>query len=103
MLTKNVISYEPLLILAPQKPITKELSDYGFDEFLMEEIKRSKVFPTVNGNYISFDEDPKFHAPYLSIFFIGRRFREPTYLYRKQSCNQFDTKTKQQTLSSLSI
>lgn len=73
-ITKDEVSYEALLVLAPQKPISKELVDYGFDETLLEEIKHSKVFPTVNGNYISFDECPKFYTSYLSQYLEGEGF-----------------------------
>ena len=73
-LTKDEISYEALLVLAPQKHIPKELTDYGFEELLMEEIRHSKVFPTVNGEYISFDEYPKFYTSYLSQYLDGEGF-----------------------------
>lgn len=75
-LTKDEVSYAALLVLAPQKSISKELADYGFDEMLMEEIKHSKVFPTVNGSYISFDEKPKFYTSYLSQYLEGEGFED---------------------------
>lgn len=75
-LTKDEMSYAALLVLAPQKPISKELADYGFDEMLMEEIKHSKVFPTVNGSYISFDDNPKFYTSCLPHFLEGEGFDE---------------------------
>ena len=73
-LTKADISYEALMVLAPQKQISKELSDYGFDKVLLEKICRSKVFPTVNGQYISFDEFPKFYTSNLSRYLKGEGF-----------------------------
>jgi len=73
-LTKDEVSYSPLLVLAPEKPLIKELVDYGFEEMLNEEIRHSKVFPAVNGNYISFNESPKFHTSYLSQFLEGEGF-----------------------------
>lgn len=73
-LTAEEVSYAALLILAPQKPISKELTDYGFHEILNEKIKHSKVFPTVNGKYISFEEGPKFYTSYLSLYLDGEGF-----------------------------
>lgn len=73
-LTENEMSYAALLVLAPQRQIPKELIDYEFDKVLMEEIRHSKVFPTVNGKYISFDENPKFYTSYLSQYLDGEGF-----------------------------
>lgn len=73
-LTEDEVSYAALLILAPQKPISKELTDYGFHEILNEEIRHSKVFPTVSGSYISFEEGPKFYTSYLSLYLDGEGF-----------------------------
>lgn len=75
-LTKDEVSYAALLVLAAQKQVTKELIDYGFDEMLLEEIKHSKVFPTVNEQYIEFDREPKFYTSQLSLFLEGEGFEE---------------------------
>ncbi len=73
-LTEDEVSYAALLILAPQKPINKELADYGFHEILNEEIRHSRLFPTVNGMYITFDDCPKFYTSYLSLYLDGEGF-----------------------------
>ena len=75
-LTIDDSSYDALLVLAPQKQISKELSDYGFDKVLMEKIRHSKVFPNVNGKYISFDASPKFYSSNLSRYLSGEGFDE---------------------------
>lgn len=62
------------MILAPEKPIPIELTDYGFHEILNDKIRYSKVFPTVNGKYISFMECPKFYTSYLSLYLYGEGF-----------------------------
>lgn len=73
-LTKDEVSYAALLVLAPQRQVTKELSDYRFDEMLLEEIRHSKVFPTVNDQYIEFERKPKFYTSQLSLFLEGEGF-----------------------------
>lgn len=73
-LTKNEMSYAALLVLASQRQIPKELSDYGFGEMLLKEIRHSKVFPTVNDQYIEFDLKPKFYTSQLSLYLEGEGF-----------------------------
>lgn len=75
-LTKDEVSYVALLVLAPQRQIPKELSDYGFNEMFLEQIRHSKVFPTVNDQYIEFNEEPKFYTSQLSLFLEGEGFDE---------------------------
>jgi hypothetical protein len=87
-LTEDEVSYASLMILAPQKPISKELADYGFNEILNDEIKHNRLFPTVNSRYISFDECPKFYTSYLSQYLDGEGF-DDLLIYTKNEviCN----------------
>ncbi len=57
------VSYAPLELLATIDSFPRYLSwgNFSIEHYYLSAISRSKVFPTVNGTYISFEELPKFY------------------------------------------
>ena len=54
--------YGPLRLLAPQQPLPPELAWFDFENTYLRTIAKAPLFPTVNREYISFAENPKFYS-----------------------------------------
>ncbi len=63
-IAKDRIDYSPLSLLVTEVDFPAELSwgDFDFLNYYYESIANSKIFPTVNGTYISFDDDPRYYS-----------------------------------------
>lgn len=62
-MTKNKVpSYAPLSLLCLKGELATEVTEMGFEEELLNKIRKSKIFPTINKQYISFAEKPKFYG-----------------------------------------
>lgn len=74
--TNGKASYKPLKLLIETGNLTKELVDYGFEETMLEQIKKCKILPTVNYKYISFEDDPVFYESELAKVLSGKDFSQ---------------------------
>lgn len=65
-------NYQPLRLLNIDfSQIDSILLNFKFKEKLFEKIKKSKVFPTVNGKYIEYSDDPVFYDLPIATFVKG--------------------------------
>ncbi|GHT45703.1 hypothetical protein AGMMS49965_22850 [Bacteroidia bacterium] len=65
-------TYKPLKLLNIDfDSIDGVLKEFNFKNILIEEIKASKIFPTVNGNYISHAEKPVYYDYPIADFLNG--------------------------------
>jgi len=58
----NESNYNALRLLAPRKELPSELAWADFENIYLRTIADTPLFPTVNGEYISFAENPKFYS-----------------------------------------
>jgi hypothetical protein len=65
-------NFQPLKLLNIDfNQIDTVLSNFKFKEKLVEKIKASEVFPTVNGKYIDYSEKPVFYDLPIATFIVG--------------------------------
>lgn len=74
--TSESVNYAPLSLLSTIRDFPGELSwdDFSISEYYFEAVAASCVFPTVNGEYVSFDEKPKFYDSNIADFLSGTAF-----------------------------
>ena len=53
-------SYEPIILALPYKEVYYLDNEYNFTNNLKERIKKRNVFPTINNEYISLDDKPRY-------------------------------------------
>ncbi len=69
-------SYDALSIVVENKTMHKDLRDYHFREILLEQIKTSKILPTVENEYIAFSDNPFFYKSKLATILNGPSFTQ---------------------------
>ncbi|MGG1398036.1 DUF3883 domain-containing protein [Bacillus salipaludis] len=68
MTNKKEPGYEALSLLCSNGEFSPEISEMGFEEHLLSGIKNTKVFPTINRQYVTFGESPKFfNVPFADL------------------------------------
>jgi len=72
------VDYAPLLLLSTVGDFPNELSwgDFSISKYYLDAIAASKIFPTVNGEYISFEEMPRFYESDIASMLFGPSFPE---------------------------
>jgi hypothetical protein len=60
MTNKKTPTFEALSLLCSNGEFSPEIKEMGFEEHLLTSLKNAKVFPTINRNYATFHESPKF-------------------------------------------
>lgn len=55
------LGYDALSLLCTSGEFATEINEMGFEEKLLEKIKKAKLFPTISKKYLSFTEKPKFY------------------------------------------
>ena len=75
-LAEGEVSYLPLQLLAITVDFPNELSwgTFDFNTLYRNTVEESDVFPTVNSNYISFNDSPKFYKHNLADYLSGDKF-----------------------------
>ena len=68
------ISYDIIKLLIKQEKLQSELVSYNFEQVLVEKIKESSIFPTVNKKYVSFSEELIFYSTPLAKYLSGGGF-----------------------------
>ena len=68
------ISYDIIKFLIKQEKLQSELVSYNFEQVLVEKIKESSIFPTVNKKYVSFSEELIFYPTPLAKYLSGGGF-----------------------------
>jgi len=72
----STVDYAALKLLSLTKNFPTELSWTGIDEFYHNTIAESKIFPTVNAEYISFSDDAKFYESRIADYLSGEYFKQ---------------------------
>jgi len=72
----SAVDYAPLRLLSLKKDFPIELTWTRIDEFYHCAITESKVFPTVNFEYISFYDNPKFYESKIADYVNGEYFNQ---------------------------
>lgn len=70
----SVVGYAPLRLLSLKRDFPTELAWTKIDEYYYRSIADSKVFPTVNSEYISFSDNPKFYDSRIANYVSGEYF-----------------------------
>jgi hypothetical protein len=85
-LTDGEVNYAPLRLLATRRNFPNELTwvNFDFSELYYDAVAESKIFPTVNGEYISFYDRPRFFRHNLADYLDGDMFKE-LLLYTEDS------------------
>ncbi|MBD5529141.1 MAG: hypothetical protein HDR02_12180, partial [Lachnospiraceae bacterium] len=68
------ISYDIIKFLIKQEKLQPELVSYNFEQVLVEKIKESSIFPTVNKKYVPFSEKLIFYPTPLAKYLSGSGF-----------------------------
>ncbi|MBD5467981.1 MAG: DUF3883 domain-containing protein [Lachnospiraceae bacterium] len=68
------ISYDIIKFLIKQEKLQPELVSYDFEQVLVEKIKKSSIFPTVNKKYVSFSKELIFYSTPLAKYLSGGGF-----------------------------
>ncbi len=70
------VDYVALKLLSLTKSFPTELNWTGIDEFYHNAIAESRIFPTVNGEYISFNDGVKFYESRIADYLSGEYFKQ---------------------------
>lgn len=70
------VDYEALKLLSITKDFPSELTWARIDEFYHNAIADSEIFPTVNAEYISFSDNPKFYENRIADYAFGEYFNQ---------------------------
>ena len=70
------VSYDALEFLLLHDSFSTDLQNYDFEEKLFQSIAKTKIFPNVNGTYISLANKPVFFENGLSKYLSGREFTD---------------------------
>jgi len=70
----STVDYAPLRLLSLKNDFPIELVWTKIDEFYHCAIADSKIFPTVNSEYISFSDNPKFYDSRIADYVSGEHF-----------------------------
>lgn len=58
--SNGICNYDPLKFLIPSREMSSLDKDYNFTNLLMSKIHKYKIFPTINNQYISLLDNPKY-------------------------------------------
>lgn len=72
----STVDYAALKLLSLTKNFPTELNWAKIDEFYHNAVAESKVFPTVNAEYISFSDNPKFYESRIADYVYGEYFNQ---------------------------
>lgn len=75
-ISTSTVDYAALKLLSLTKKFPTELNWAKIDEFYYNAIAESKVFPTVNAEYISFSDYPKFYESRIADYVCGEYFNQ---------------------------
>lgn len=70
----SIISYHALSLLCFEDHFSREIEEMGFREKLLAGIRQAKLFPTVNGEYVTCEKLPYFYNRPLADFCSGPDF-----------------------------
>jgi hypothetical protein len=68
------VNYAPLRLLSLRSDFPNELSWAKLNNFYLDAISESNIFPTVNSAYISFSQDTKYYRSDISDYLTGESF-----------------------------
>lgn len=68
------VSYDIIKFLIKRETLQPELLSYDFERILIEKIKKSSIFPTVNKKYVLFSPELIFYRTPLAKYLSGRGF-----------------------------
>jgi len=94
-IAKGEVSYLPLQLLTVSGNFPTELSwcDFDFSSLYRKTIEESKVFPTVNSEYISFVDNLKFYSHDLAEYLCGEQFKDLLIFTKNIKIKKFITQT----------
>lgn len=74
--TSECVNYAPLSLLSTIKDFPNDLSwdDFSINDYYLDAVAASNVFPTVDNKYISFAENPKFYDSNIADLLSGDAF-----------------------------
>jgi len=88
MAKSKIPDYGPLLLLCFHGEFSKEVEEMGFEKEMIKKIRRAKIFPSINGKYISFNDHPKFYQVPFSDILPKQVFPELLVFTDKPEINQ---------------
>jgi len=72
---RDNVNYTPLKLLSLRSKFPKELLWSEIEDFYLNNLVQSNIFPSINKEYISFKKNPKFYTSCISNYLYGEKFK----------------------------